>query len=157
MHYWLMKSEPDTFSIDDLARRPGQVEPWDGVRNYQARNMMRDEMRLGDRIFFYHSSCQPPGIVGVMEVYKEGYPDDTAFDPNDPHFDPKSDPKSPRWFRVDVHFVRKYQRQITLDELRSYSELSEMAVLRKGNRLSITPVEKAEWKFINKLADESIE
>ncbi|HET7587543.1 MAG TPA: EVE domain-containing protein [Gammaproteobacteria bacterium] len=152
MRYWLMKSEPDTFSIDDLARRPAQIEPWDGVRNYQARNMMRDEMKRGDLVFFYHSNCQPPGIVGTMKVHREGYPDDTAFDPNDPHFDPKSDPDKPRWFRVDVKFVSKFKHKVTLDDLRSHPELSEMAVVRRGNRLSITPVSEDEWHCIMKLA-----
>lgn len=152
MRYWLMKSEPDTFSIDDLARRPGQIEPWDGVRNYQARNMMRDEMKRGDLAFFYHSNCVPPGIVGIMSIHREGYPDDSAFDPDDPHYDPKSSPDKPRWFRVDVRFVRKFQRKVTLDELRSHATLRNMMVLRPGSRLSITPVTAAEWKYIGKLA-----
>lgn len=153
MRYWLMKSEPDTFSIDDLAQRPGQIEPWDGVRNYQARNMMRDEMKRGDLVFFYHSNCQPPGIVGVMTVHREGYPDVTAFDPDDPHYDPKSDPDKPRWYRVDVRFSRKFQHKITLDELRAHPSLEDMLLLRRGNRLSITPVSDSEWHYIMRLVE----
>jgi predicted RNA-binding protein with PUA-like domain len=149
-----MKTEPNEFSIDDLANRPNQVEPWDGVRNYQARNMMRDEMKRGDRVFFYHSNSQPPGIVGIAEVYREGYPDTTAFDPEDPHYDPKSDPDAPRWFRVDVRFVSKFQHKVTLDMLRAQPDLANMAVLRRGNRLSITPVSEHEWRCVLKLADE---
>ncbi|HET8552230.1 MAG TPA: EVE domain-containing protein [Gammaproteobacteria bacterium] len=154
MRYWLMKTEPNEFSIDDLANRPNQVEPWDGVRNYQARNMMRDEMKRGDRVFFYHSNSQPPGIVGIAEVCREGYPDITAFDPEDPHYDPKSDPDAPRWFRVDVRFVSKFQHKVTLDMLRAQPDLANMAVLRRGNRLSITPVSEREWRCVLKLADE---
>jgi predicted RNA-binding protein with PUA-like domain len=150
-----MKSEPGEFSIDDLARRPGQVEPWDGVRNYQARNMMRDEMKIGDRVLFYHSNCRPPGIVGTAKVYREGYPDDTAFDPADPHFDPRSDSANPRWYRVDVHFVRKYPYKVTLNELRRDPRLAKMTILRRGNRLSITPVTQPQWRRINELANMS--
>jgi predicted RNA-binding protein with PUA-like domain len=148
MQYWLMKSEPDEFGIDDLANRPDQTEPWDGVRNYQARNMMRDEMRRGDQVFFYHSSTREPGIVGIAEVVREGYPDDTAFDPDDPHFDPRSDPDNPRWYRVDVRLVRKLQRTITLSELKQKPELEGMQLLRKGNRLSVMPVSEEHWAFI---------
>ncbi|HET7306819.1 MAG TPA: EVE domain-containing protein [Gammaproteobacteria bacterium] len=154
MRYWLMKTEPNEFSIDDLANRPNQVEPWDGVRNYQARNMMRDEMKRGDRIFFYHSNSRPPGIVGIAEVYREGYPDTTAFNPEDRHYDSKSDPDAPRWFRVDVRFVSKFQHKVTLDMLRAQPDLVDMAVLRRGNRLSITPVTEREWSCVLKLADE---
>ena len=118
MAYWLMKSEPSEFGIDDLARRPKRTEPWDGVRNYQARNMMRDEMKKGDLAFFYHSACAEPGIVGIMKVVREGYPDPTAFDPEDKHYDPKSDPDNPRWYLVDVGFVRKFKRTVSLSELR---------------------------------------
>ena len=114
MAYWLMKSEPDEFGIDHLAACPQQTEPWDGVRNYQARNMMRDEMRVGDRVFFYHSNCKEPGIVGIMEVVKEGYPDHTAFDPEQKYYDPKSDPEKPRWFMVDVRYERHLHRNIPL-------------------------------------------
>jgi predicted RNA-binding protein with PUA-like domain len=148
MQYWLMKSEPDTFSIDDLCRRPGKTEHWDGVRNYQARNMMRDQMKRGDRVFFYHSNCPEPGIVGIMEVVREGYPDFKAFDPEDLHFDSKSTPDNPRWFMVDVKYVRHLPRTITLKELKERPELAELALVRRGSRLSIMPVTKAQWDFI---------
>jgi predicted RNA-binding protein with PUA-like domain len=148
MNYWLMKSEPDAFSINDLKSRPKQTEHWDGVRNYQARNMMRDEMKLGDQVFFYHSNCVEPGIVGVMEVVREGYPDFLAFDPDDKHFDPKSDPAKPTWMMVDVKYVRPLARTITLRELKQKQELSDLALVRRGNRLSIMPVSKEQWRFI---------
>ena len=148
MNYWLMKSEPDVFGINDLYNRPDQTEHWDGVRNYQARNMMRDAMKPGDRVFFYHSNCDQPGIVGIMEVVKEGYPDFTAFDPDDPHFDPKSDPAKPRWMMVDVKYVRTLSRTISLKELKQRPELEGMVLLRRGNRLSIMPVSETEWDFI---------
>ncbi|WP_020563831.1 EVE domain-containing protein [Methylosarcina fibrata] len=148
MNYWLMKSEPDAFSITDLYNRPGQTEHWDGVRNYQARNMMRDEMKLGDQVFFYHSNCEEPGVVGIMEVAREGYPDFTAFDPENKHFDPKSDPASPRWIMVDVKYVRILSRTITLRELKEKPELSDLALVKRGNRLSIMPVTKNQWDFI---------
>jgi len=152
MHYWLMKSEPDTFGIDDLCRRAGGIEHWDGVRNYQARNMMRDQMRSGDQVFFYHSNCAEPGIAGIMEVVREGYPDFLAFDPDDPHFDPSSTPDNPRWFMVDVKYVRHLPRTITLHELKEKTELADLALVRRGNRLSIMPVTKAQWDFILALA-----
>lgn len=148
MRYWLMKSEPDVFGIDDLEKRPGQTEPWDGVRNYQARNMMRDDMRQGDRVFFYHSNTKVPGIAGIAEVVREAYPDHTAFDPEDPHFDPKSDPEKPRWFMVDIRLVRKLERTISLTELKERPELEGMALVRKGNRLSVMPVEADQWDFV---------
>lgn len=148
MNYWLMKSEPNTFSIDDLKSRPHQIEPWDGVRNYQARNFMRDEMRVGDQVFFYHSNCEIPGIVGIMEVARESYPDPTAFDPHSKYFDPKSHPQKPRWFLVDVHYVRHTRRLIPLSELKEHETLENMVVLRKGNRLSITPVTTEQWDYI---------
>jgi predicted RNA-binding protein with PUA-like domain len=148
MNYWLMKSEPDAFSIDDLAKKPGQSEHWDGVRNYQARNMMRDDMKRGDQVFFYHSNCEQPGIVGIMEVVREGYSDFSAFDPDDKHFDPKSDPANPRWIMVDVKYVKTLSRTITLKELKSEEELAGLALVRRGNRLSIMPVSKAHWDFI---------
>ena len=148
MNYWLMKSEPDTFGIDDLNNKPEQTEHWDGVRNYQARNMMRDEMKVGDLVFFYHSNCDVPGIVGLMEVVREGYPDHTAFDPTDVHFDPKSDPAKPTWMMVDVKYVRHLKRNISLSELKQKPELAELALVRRGNRLSIMPVSKAQWDFI---------
>jgi len=154
MKYWLFKSEPEEFGIDDLRKMPRKTEHWDGVRNYQARNMMRDDMKKGDLGFFYHSNCDVPGIVGVMKIVREGYPDHTAFDPDDPHFDPKSDPDNPRWFMVDVSFVRKFKRKIALSELREYADkqLCELTLLRRGNRLSVMPVGKKEWKFIESLA-----
>ncbi|WP_020674495.1 EVE domain-containing protein [Geopsychrobacter electrodiphilus] len=155
MNYWLMKSEPEAFSIDDLAQRPEQTEHWDGVRNYQARNMMRDEMRLGDQVLFYHSNCKPPGIVGIAQVLREGYPDFTAFDPRDKHFDEKSDPQQPRWFMVDVQLVRKLKRLISLEELRLHEQLEGMKILQRGNRLSITPVSRAHWEFILGLEGEN--
>lgn len=148
MNYWLMKSEPDEFGIEHLQERPDQTEPWDGVRNYQARNMLRDQMQVGDLAFFYHSNCRPPGIVGIMEIVKAGYPDPTQFDPEADYYDPKSDPDNPRWYLVDVKFRQRFKRMITLDELRSHPELEGMAVVRRGNRLSINPVTPEEWDFI---------
>ncbi len=148
MSYWLMKSEPEEFSIDDLNARPKKTEPWDGVRNYQARNMMRDEMKPGDSIFFYHSNCKEPGIVGIAKVASKGYPDPTAFDPEDKHYDPKSDPDKPRWYLVDVKFVRKFKRVISLQELKACAEIADMRLLQRGNRLSVMPVSDQEWDFI---------
>lgn len=148
MRYWLMKSEPNEFSIDDLAARSNSTEPWDGVRNYQARNMMRDQMKLGDLAFFYHSSCEVPGVVGIIKVAREAYPDETAFDPKDKHYDSKSDPENPRWYLVDVQLVRKLGRIIPLAELKRQPELADMPLLRRGNRLSIMPVSESEWEFI---------
>lgn len=148
MNYWLMKSEPETFGIDDLFNRPNQTEHWDGVRNYQARNMMRDDMKIGDQVFFYHSNCDEPGIVGIMQVARESYPDFTAFDPDDKHFDPKSNPEKPTWYMVDVQFVRKLSRNISLRELKLKTELTDLALLRRGNRLSIMPVNAEQWEFI---------
>lgn len=151
MNYWLMKSEPSEFSIDDLKAAKNRTEHWDGVRNYQARNMMRDEMKRGDQVFFYHSNCAEPGIVGIAKVAREGYPDHTAFDADDPHFDPKSDPDNPRWFMVDVKFQRKLKRTITLQELKDHASLCDMPLLRRGNRLSIMPVTHAQWDYILRL------
>lgn len=148
MSYWLFKSEPNTFSIDDLRRRPKQTEHWDGVRNYQVRNLLRDTIKKGDQGFFYHSSCTPPGIVGVVEVVKNGYPDFTAWNPEAKHYDPKSTPDKPRWYMVDLKFVEKFPRMITLEEIKAHSSLRKMPVARNGNRLSITPVTAAEWKAI---------
>lgn len=152
MQYWLMKSEPETFGIDHLIAMDGKTEHWDGIRNYQARNMMRDDMRKGDLIFFYHSNCTPPGIVGTMKVVKEAYPDHTAFDPKSNYYDPKSSPENPRWFMVDVKFQKKFKQMITLEQLRQEPALSSMKILQKGNRLSITPVSKTEWEYIMDLA-----
>lgn len=151
MRHWLMKSEPEAFSIDDLEKRPGQTEPWDGVRNYQARNMMRDEMKIGDLIFFYHSNCQEPGIVGIAAVVREAYPDFTAFDPDHKHFDPKSKVDAPSWFMVDVGFIRKLKRTISLQELKQHLELADLALVRRGNRLSVMPVTAQQWDFILRL------
>jgi predicted RNA-binding protein with PUA-like domain len=151
MRYWLMKSEPDEFSIDDLAAAKGRTTPWFGVRNYQARNFMRDQMRVGDRAFFYHSSCPEPGIAGVAEVSAQAYPDATQFDKKSPYFDPKATRDAPRWFNVDVTFVEKL-RLVSLAELRSHPELERMRILQRGNRLSITPVDPAEWAFVLKIA-----
>jgi predicted RNA-binding protein with PUA-like domain len=148
MRYWLMKSEPSEFSIDDLAQRPDQTEPWDGVRNYQARNMMRDDMKVGDSIFFYHSNCDVPGIVGIAQVKREAYPDPTAFDPQNKHYDPKSQPEKPTWLMVDVGFVRKLTRAITLAELKDKAELEGLALVRRGNRLSVMPMTENQWHFI---------
>jgi predicted RNA-binding protein with PUA-like domain len=148
MKYWLMKSEPDVFGIDDLENAPGMTEPWDGVRNYQARNMMRDDMKTGDLSFLYHSNCKEPGIAGIMKIVREGYPDMTAFDPDAKYFDPKSDPANPRWYRVDVRYVRKLKRIITLSELKELSEVTGLPLVRRGNRLSIMPVSRQQWKFI---------
>ena len=143
-----MKSEPDVFGIEDLVKRPGKTEPWDGVRNYQARNMMRDDMKKGDLAFLYHSNCKEPGIAGIMKIVREGYPDHTAFDAKQKYFDPKSDPENPRWYMVDVRHVRTLKRIITLSELKTHDELSELALLRRGNRLSVMPISKTHWDFI---------
>ena len=150
MNYWLMKSEPNDFSIDDLRAAPGRETCWDGVRNYQARNFMRDQMKRGDLVFFYHSNCPQPGIAGIATVCREAYPDHTAFDPNDKHYDPKSDPNNPRWYMVDISYQRKLQRLISLSELREHGDgqLKHLALLRRGNRLSVTPVGGREWDFI---------
>ena len=150
MHYWLMKTEPSVFGIDHLAKAPRKTTGWDGVRNYQVRNMLRDEMKKGDEAFLYHSSTDVVGIAGIVEIVKEGYPDATAFEKGHHHFDADSDPDEPRWYMVDVRLKRKFSRIITLDELRAHAkkELREMLLLRRGNRLSITPVSDAEWRFI---------
>lgn len=146
MNHWLMKSEPDAFSIDDLKSK--KREAWDGVRNYQARNYMRDGMRVGDKVFFYHSNCAVPGIVGLAEVATDAYPDPSQFDPKSKYFDPGSSRDNPRWMLVDVKFVKKLKRAISLDELKNHPALAEMPLLRKGNRLSVMPVDAAHWKYI---------
>jgi predicted RNA-binding protein with PUA-like domain len=152
--YWLLKSEPDSFGIEDLARAPRKTASWDGVRNYQARNALRDAMKKGDQAFFYHSSCAVPGIAGIVTVVKEGYSDPTAFQRGHHHYDADSDPENPRWFMVDVRLERQFARIVTLDELRAYAggPLRNMIVLRKGNRLSVVPVTKSEWQFVLGLA-----
>jgi predicted RNA-binding protein with PUA-like domain len=147
MHYWLMKSEPEEASIDDLARAPDATLPWTGVRNYQARNFMRDAMQVGDGVLFYHSSCAQPGIAGIAKVASTAYPDPTQFISDSPYFDPKASPESPRWILVDVSFVRKTPL-ISIAALREHPQLEAMRVLAKGNRLSITPVSAQEWRFI---------
>ena len=147
--YWLMKSEPDEFSIDDLAKSPRKTGPWTGVRNYQARNFMRDRMQVGDGVLFYHSSCPEPGIAGLAEVAHAAYPDATQFDPKSKYYDAKSTRENPRWLHVDVKFVKKTPL-LSLDEMRAMPALRDMVTLRRGNRLSITPVTPAEWKAILK-------
>jgi predicted RNA-binding protein with PUA-like domain len=151
--YWLVKSEPGTFSFDDLMARPGRTTHWDGVRNYTARNFLRHGMKLGDQVFFYHSSAEPSAIVGICEVVREGYPDHTALDAGDPHFDSGSNPEDPDWFMVDLRAVRPLPRAIPLQELKARKELANMALLRIG-RLSVTPVRPDEWKAIIELAAE---
>jgi predicted RNA-binding protein with PUA-like domain len=150
MKHWLMKSEPDECSIDDALAAPGRITPWSGVRNYQARNFMRDEMSVGDGVLFYHSSCPEPGIAGIAEVASPAYPDKTQFDRRSDYYDPKSKKDSPRWVNVDVRALRK-TRLVPLAELRRYKPLARMRLLRPGNRLSITPVTESEWKFIARL------
>ena len=152
MRHWLMKSEPDVFGIDDLAKEPGRTAAWWGVRNYQARNFMRDDMSVGDLAFFYHSSCAEPGIAGLMKVAKKAYPDITQFDPASEYHDPKSTPEAPRWMYVDMKLVKK-TRLVPLAELRAHPELASLRILQRGNRLSITPIEPAEWAFIAGLID----
>jgi predicted RNA-binding protein with PUA-like domain len=151
MKYWLMKSEPDVFSFSDLKKRPKQTEPWNGVRNYQARNFMRDEMSPGDLVLFYHSSCDVPGIAGIAKVASKAYPDDTQFDKKSEYFDPKATQENPRWFLVDVAFEKDLDQYIPLEELKKHKTLEEMRLLQRGNRLSILPVTPAEFKFILKL------
>ena len=149
MSFWLMKSEPDEFSIDDLASASHKTTAWFGVRNYQARNFMLNDMKVGDEVFFYHSSCPEPGIAGIAEVSSPAYPDASQFDRKSPYFDPEAKRESPRWFNVDVRFVRK-TRLVGLPELRAHRELAKMRTLRRGNRLSITPVTSGEWEFITR-------
>ena len=150
MQFWLMKSEPDECSFDDVLKAPGRKTPWSGVRNYQARNFMKDRMKVGDGVLFYHSSCPEPGIAGLAEVASSAYVDKSQFDPKSDYYDPKSKPDNPRWFNVDVRALRK-TRLIALDEIRKQKPLAKMVTLRPGNRLSITPVTEAEWKHIQKL------
>ena len=148
MKYWLMKSEPTDFSIDDLEK--SKTIDWYGIRNYQARNFMRDDMSLGDQAFFYHSNCKTPGIVGIMEVCKLAYPDKLQFIKGHKYFDPKSDPENPRWLNVDVKFIKK-TKLLGLQDIRTYNDLKNMKILQRGNRLSITPVTPEEWDFINQI------
>jgi predicted RNA-binding protein with PUA-like domain len=150
-HYWLMKSEPGTFSFDDLMRAPKKRTFWDGVRNYQARNLMRDEMAKGDGVLFYHSNAKPPGVAGIARVVGEAYPDHTQFDPKDSHFDAKSDADDPTWLMVDIQGVRALSRFVSLDEMKAAEALSEMMVTRRGSRLSVQPVTPREWKAVHRL------
>ena len=151
MRYWLMKSEPDVFSIDDLKKV--KKEPWDGVRNYQARIFMRDAMKVGDKVLFYHSNCDVPGVVGLAEVSKEAFPDFTAFDKKSKYFDPKSDPDNPRWMMVEVKYKKTFKRTVSLKEMKEIKKLEEMRLLQRGNRLSVMPVEKKEFEHIVKLGE----
>lgn len=151
MAYWLMKSEPETFSIDDLKKV--KTEPWDGVRNYQARNMMRDEMKVGDKVFFYHSNCKPPGIVGIAKVASKPYPDHTQFDKKSKYYDPKSTKDNPRWILVDVTYVKKFKDVLSLEDIKAEKRLADLPLVRKGNRLSIMPVSDKHWEIINKLIE----
>lgn len=153
MNYWLLKSEPLTFSIDDLAARPKKTEPWEGVRNYQARNMLRDQIKKGDQAFFYHSSCPVPGIAGIVEIVKSGYPDAAAFDPDSPYYDPNSTHENPRWYRVDVKLLKKFPSIISLQNLKQESSLKNFALLQRGNRLSVMPVKVLEWECILRMAN----
>lgn len=152
MRYWLVKSEAEVFSFDDLLRSPKQTTCWDGVRNYQARNTLRDEMKKGDLAFFYHSSSEPTGIAGICEVVREGYPDHTAFDPKDPHYDERSRKDSPTWYMVDVRAVRAFPRILTLAELKGIKGLERMVLLQRGSRLSVQPVSRKEWEAICRVA-----
>jgi predicted RNA-binding protein with PUA-like domain len=149
--YWLLKTEPTTFSFDDLWNAPKRTTFWDGVRNFQARNTLRDRMKVGDGVFIYHSSTDPTGIVGIAEVVKEGYPDPTAFDPKDSHYDPRSKRESPTWYVVDVKAIERLAPIITLDELRGVKGLEKMVLLQRGSRLSVQPVSAEEWRMIRAL------
>lgn len=152
MPHWLMKSEPDCFSIDDLKKRPKQTEPWDGVRNYQARNFMRDQMQVGDQVFFYHSSCDEPGIYGLMEVASKPYPDPSQFNPKHDHYDATAKQEEPRWFLVEMRYVRHLQRPLLLEELKTHEDkLQGCALLMRGNRLSVMPIRAEHFAHILKL------
>jgi len=148
--FWLFKSEPEVFSIDDLEKADEQITYWDGVRNYQARNYLRDEIKLGDQVLFYHSNCEPPSIVGICEVVRRGYPDFTAFDPNDPHYDPKSKEFEPTWFMVDIQLKKKFKQPLSLEEIRQNPKLANMKLVQRGNRLSVMEVTREEWNEIVK-------
>ena len=152
MGFWLFKTEPDAFSIDDLAARPQLTEPWDGVRNYQARNFLRDKVQLGDKVFIYHSSCKQVGIAGVAEVVKAGYPDTEQFNPESKYYDPKASIDAPRWYRVDVKFVEKFNTVLPLKIIKSLPEVMEVGLVKKGHRLSIMPVEENEWHALYRAA-----
>ena len=152
--YWLVKSEPDVFSLDDLAKSKNKTTHWDGVRNYQARNFMRDQMKKGDGVLFYYSNADPKAVAGYCEVVKEGYPDHTQFDPENKHFDPKADPANPPWIMVDIRFVKKFKNPVTLEGIKANPKLKKMRLVQRGNRLSVMPVEKSEWDEILKMGDQ---
>ncbi|GAB2678427.1 EVE domain-containing protein [Aliiglaciecola aliphaticivorans] len=154
MNYWLFKSEPDAFSIDDLANKPNQTEHWDGIRNYQARNFLRDKVQLGDQVFIYHSSCKNVGIAGLAEVVKEAYPDHTQFDPESKYYDPKSDPENPRWYMVDVKFVKKFKHVLSLKSIKAMPQIQQIGLVKKGHRLSIMPVDPEEFAYLLKECNE---
>ena len=145
MQYWLFKTEPDAFSVDDLANMPNQTEHWDGIRNYQARNYLRDRVKLGDQVFIYHSSCKSVGIVGLAEVVKEAYADHTQFNPESKYYDPKADPDKPRWYMVDIKFKQKFDNLLSLKEIKTMPEIKDIGLVKKGHRLSIMPVPQNEW------------
>lgn len=149
--FWLLKSDPATFGLDQLEHSPRRTAVWDGVRNYQARNLLRDELRRGDGILFYHSQAAPPAVVGLCEVVRSGYPEPAQFDRRSPLFDPRSTPDEPRWFAIDIRWVARLQREVTLPELRATAGLEQLALLRKGNRLSVQPVRPDEWRLIERL------
>ncbi len=151
INYWLFKSEPSVFSITDLYNAPQQITQWDGVRNYQARNFLRDSVKLNDLVFFYHSNSEPSGIAGIASVVKTGYPDYTALDPHNHHYDPKSTKEKPIWYMVDLKFEKAFNQILSLAQLKTYPELQHMVLLKKGSRLSIQPVSKEEWVFINQI------
>ncbi|MEP1382990.1 MAG: EVE domain-containing protein [Paraglaciecola sp.] len=148
MQYWLFKTEPDAFSIDDLKNKPTQIEHWDGIRNYQARNFLRDQVKSGDLVFIYHSSCKNVGIVGLAEVVKEGYPDHTQFDPESKYYDPKSPPENPRWVMVDIKFKQKFSKLLSLKQIKAMDDITEIGLVKKGHRLSIMPVHKQEFELL---------
>jgi len=149
--YWLFKSEPESFSLDDLARAPKQTTFWNGVRNYQARNLLRDDVKVGDGVVFYHSNASPAAAVGLAEVVTAGYPDKTQFDPKSPYYDPGAKPDEARWYMVDIKFKEAFKRPLPLDELRAVPGLADMVLLRRGSRLSVQPVTAAEWKILTTL------
>ena len=153
MRHWLLKTEPGTFSFDDLMQAPGRTSGWDGVRNYQARNFLRDQMKKGDRVLIYHSSTDEPAVVGLAEVAREGYPDPTQFDKKHDHYDPQSDPAEPRWFQVDVKAVRKLPRPVTLEEIRGEKALSKMPLVQRGQRLSVQPVAADEYERVVRMGE----
>lgn len=156
MRYWLFKSEPDVFGIDHLASRPNQTEPWDGVRNYQARNFLRDEVKVGDQVFFYHSSCKEVGIAGIAEVVKAAYPDVSQFNPESKYYDPKATPEKPRWFSVDVKYVSKFARVLSLSRIKDCPQITELGIVKKGHRLSVMPVTDNEWQVLLDLGGRQI-